>query len=200
MKKLQINKLKSTDVIIQLADKTQKQAEGVVKNVLVKVGNYFLPTDFVVLDMKESYLHPIILERPFLATVRALIDMEQEELILRIHDEHLTFHVFKHTSESEPELKEPKDDHSNMCTKESNSESVVEPLKQSLVNKQEFQEIQQPKELKKELKPQELERGINEEAPDTIITGAPLEEEKRVVKKLPREWRNKKIPTERFSP
>ncbi|XP_016192538.1 uncharacterized protein LOC107633418 [Arachis ipaensis] len=134
--------------------KKDKQAEGVIENVLVKVENYFLPTDFFVLDMEESYLHPIILGRPFLATARALIDVEQGELILRIHDEHLTFHAFKPTSESEPEPIESKDDHSNMCTKEkSNSESAAEPLKQSLVNNQEFQEIQQPTELKKELKP-----------------------------------------------
>ncbi|XP_016199748.1 uncharacterized protein LOC107640762 [Arachis ipaensis] len=140
MKRLQINEQRSTDAIIQLADKTQKQAEGVVENELVKVGNYFLPTDFFVLDMEESYLHPIILGRPFLATARALIDVEQGELILRIHDEHLTFHVFKPTYESEPEPKEPKDNHSNMCLEESHSEPETEPLKQSLVKKQEFQE------------------------------------------------------------
>ncbi|RYR19806.1 hypothetical protein Ahy_B03g064701 [Arachis hypogaea] len=81
--------------------------------------------------MEESYLHPIILGRPFLATARALIDVEQGELILRIHYEHLTFHVFKPTSEYEPEPKELKDDHSNMCTKKSNSKSAAEPLKQS---------------------------------------------------------------------
>ncbi|XP_057755986.1 uncharacterized protein LOC130975177 [Arachis stenosperma] len=127
--KLQINELRSMDVMIQLDNKTQKQAEGVVENVLVKVGNYFLPIDFVVLDMDESYLHPIILWRPFLATGRALIDVEQGELILRIHDEQLTFHTFKPTSESEPKLKEPKDYHNNMCTKESNSISVAETLK-----------------------------------------------------------------------
>ncbi|XP_016168452.1 uncharacterized protein LOC107610998 [Arachis ipaensis] len=102
MRRLQINELRPTYVILQLADKTQKQAVGVVENVLVKVGKYFLPINFVVLDMEESYLHPIILGRPFLATARALIDVEQGELILRIHDEHLTFHVFKPTPESEP--------------------------------------------------------------------------------------------------
>ncbi|XP_057734310.1 uncharacterized protein LOC130949671 [Arachis stenosperma] len=37
MKKLQINELTTTDVIIKLANKTQKQAIGVVENVLVKV-------------------------------------------------------------------------------------------------------------------------------------------------------------------
>ncbi|XP_057747133.1 uncharacterized protein LOC130966359 [Arachis stenosperma] len=76
MKKLQINELTPTDVIIKLADKTQKQVIEVVENVLVKVGNYFLPTDFVILEMEENPIHPIILGRPFLAIARALIDME----------------------------------------------------------------------------------------------------------------------------
>ncbi|XP_057734408.1 uncharacterized protein LOC130949795 [Arachis stenosperma] len=129
MKRLQINEFKSTDVIIQLADKTQKQAEGVVENVSVKVGYYFLPTDFVVLDMEESFLHPIILGRLFLATARTLIDVEQGELILKIHDEHLTFHVFKPTPEFEPQPKEPKDYHNKICLEESNSEPEAGSLK-----------------------------------------------------------------------
>ncbi|XP_057760548.1 uncharacterized protein LOC130980924 [Arachis stenosperma] len=155
--KLQINELRSTDVIIQLADKTQKQAEGVVENMLVKVGNYFLPMDFVILDMEESYLHPIILGRPFLAIARALIDVEQGD---------------------------------KLCLEESNSESAAEPLKQSLMNKQELQEIQ----------PQESGKVANKDLPNTRVNGATLEEEKRDVKKLPRGWRNKKVPTECFSP
>ncbi|RYR15735.1 hypothetical protein Ahy_B04g072658 isoform B [Arachis hypogaea] len=187
MKKLQINELRSTDVIIQLADKTQKQAKGIVENVLVKVGNHFIPTDFVILDMEESYLDFIILGRPFLATARALIDVEQGELIQRIYDEHLTFRAFKSTSESEPEPKEPKDDHSNMCKREGNSESAAEQQKQSLVNKQELQEIHQPREFKKELKPHESRRAANKDLPNTTrVNGALMEEAKRVVKKLPR--------------
>ncbi|RYR78058.1 hypothetical protein Ahy_A01g002803 [Arachis hypogaea] len=95
VKRMQINEILPTDVVIRLTDKTQKQAIGVVENVLLKVGKYFLPTDFVILDMEESHLHPIILGRPFLATARALIDVEKGELILRIHDEQLSFNVFK---------------------------------------------------------------------------------------------------------
>jgi len=83
VKRLQINEIMPTDVIIRLADKTQKQAIGVVENVLLKVGKYFLPTDFIILDMEDSHTHPIILGRPFLATARALIDVEKGELILR---------------------------------------------------------------------------------------------------------------------
>ncbi|RYR31998.1 hypothetical protein Ahy_B01g056977 [Arachis hypogaea] len=75
VKRLQINEILPTDVVIRLADKNQKQARGVVENVLLKVGKYFLPTDFVILDMEEIHTHPIILGRPFLATARALIDV-----------------------------------------------------------------------------------------------------------------------------
>ncbi|XP_052119040.1 uncharacterized protein LOC107494396 [Arachis duranensis] len=186
--RLQLNEVRSTDVIIQLADKTQKQAEGVVENVLVKVGNYFFPTDFVILDMEESYLHPIILERPFLATARALIDVEQGELILRIHDEQLIFHVFKPASDPEPESEKPKDDSSHLCLEESNP--AAETLKQSLEGKQELQE----------LKPQESKETDKKEPPGIRVNEEILKREGRSVKKLPRGWRNKKIPTEGFSP
>ncbi|XP_057734298.1 uncharacterized protein LOC130949656 [Arachis stenosperma] len=110
MKRLQINEIMPTDVVIRLADKTQKQAIRVVENVLVKVGKYFLPTNFVILDMEESHTHPIILGRPFLATARALINVERGELILRIHDEQLTFNVFKHLQETDQENYEPRKD------------------------------------------------------------------------------------------
>ncbi|XP_057740078.1 uncharacterized protein LOC130957225 [Arachis stenosperma] len=114
VKKLQINEIMPTYVVIRLADKTQKQAIGVVENVLLKVGKYFLPTDFVILDMEESHTHPIILGRPFLATARALIDVEQGELILRIHDERLSFNIFKFSQEADQEDKEPSKDHNEM--------------------------------------------------------------------------------------
>ncbi|RYQ84384.1 hypothetical protein Ahy_B10g103642 [Arachis hypogaea] len=43
VKRLQINEIMPTDVIIRLADKTQKQAIGVVENVLLKVGEILSP-------------------------------------------------------------------------------------------------------------------------------------------------------------
>ncbi|RYR14336.1 hypothetical protein Ahy_B04g070885 isoform A [Arachis hypogaea] len=186
--RLQLNEVRSTDVIIQLADKTQKQAEGVVENVLVKVGDYYLPTDFVIVDMEESYLHPIILGRPFLATTRALIDVEQGELILRIHDEQLIFKVFKPASEPEPEPEKPKDDSSHLCLEESNP--AAETLKQSLEGKQELQE----------LKPQESMETDQKDPPSIRVNEEILKRKGRMIGKLPRGWRNKKIPTEGFSP
>ncbi|XP_020986414.1 uncharacterized protein LOC110275143 [Arachis duranensis] len=143
MRKLQINELKYTNITLQLADKTQKQALGVIENMLVKVGRYFLPTDFVILDMEESYLHPIILGRPFLAIAKALIDVEKGDLILRIHDEQLTFHVFKPSHESEQENRDLKDVHEEAIVEEARSKSQAEPLKASLEEKQEIQVVQQ---------------------------------------------------------
>ncbi|XP_016206527.1 uncharacterized protein LOC107646899 [Arachis ipaensis] len=186
MKRLKINKLKSTDVIIQLAYKTQKQAEGVVENVLVKVENYFLPNDFVVLEMEEGHPHPIILGRPFLATGRVLIDVEQGELILRIHDEKLTFHVFKPMYESEQESKELKEEYSESSLKENNNEPPAKPLELSLVDKQEAQEMKQPRILEVELKQQEPRESINKDHSNIRASKALLKEERKMGKKVPR--------------
>ncbi|XP_016185537.1 uncharacterized protein LOC107627198 [Arachis ipaensis] len=51
MKKPQIQKAQPTRIALQMADKSLRQAHGIVENVLVKVGEFFLPADFVILDM-----------------------------------------------------------------------------------------------------------------------------------------------------
>ncbi|XP_057734382.1 uncharacterized protein LOC130949761 [Arachis stenosperma] len=135
-KRLQINEIMPTDVVIRLADKTQKQAIGVVENVLLKVGKYFLPIDFVILDMEESHTHPIILGRPFLATAKALIDVEKGELILRIHDERLSFNVFKLSQEVDQEHKEPSKDHNEMLKEEASIKAHPPFLENPLIDEQ----------------------------------------------------------------
>ena len=54
---------------------------------LVKVGKFILPADFIILDMEEDEQIPIILGRPFLATGRALIDVQKGELKVRVDKE-----------------------------------------------------------------------------------------------------------------
>ena len=56
---------------------------------------FIFPADFIVLDMEEDKEIPIILGKPFLATGRALIDMQKGELKLRVQDDKITFHVFR---------------------------------------------------------------------------------------------------------
>ncbi|XP_022883488.1 uncharacterized protein LOC111400304 [Olea europaea var. sylvestris] len=50
---------------------------GVIEDVLVKVDKFIFPADFIILDMEEDHDIPIILGRPFLATGRALIDVQK---------------------------------------------------------------------------------------------------------------------------
>nr|GEW22496.1 reverse transcriptase domain-containing protein [Tanacetum cinerariifolium] len=52
----------------------------------VKVGKFYFPADFVVLDFIADPRVPLILGRPFLSTAHALIDVYEGEIILR-HDE-----------------------------------------------------------------------------------------------------------------
>ncbi|KAL4276573.1 hypothetical protein AHAS_Ahas20G0220700 [Arachis hypogaea] len=198
MKKLQINDLMPTDVVIRLADKTQKQVVGVVENVLVKVRNYFLPTNFVILEIEESHLHPIILGRPFLATARALIDVERGELILRIHDEQLAFNVFKPSQEADQESKEPRGEHDKALVEETSIKAYVVHLGIPLVNEQDSQQLSQQKENQEEPKPPESYETSNKISLEKEVTKSRATS-KGTKKKEPRRWKNKKIPIEDFS-
>ncbi|XP_058189228.1 uncharacterized protein LOC131306817 [Rhododendron vialii] len=55
----------------------------------------FSISDFIVLDKEEDREIPLLLGRPFLATGRTLIDVQQGKLILRVQDEQVTFEVFE---------------------------------------------------------------------------------------------------------
>jgi len=57
-----------------MADQTFREVKGIVTDVPVKIDDHFVYTDFQVIDMGEDeYDPPIILRRPFLSTVKAII-------------------------------------------------------------------------------------------------------------------------------
>ncbi|XP_049359237.1 uncharacterized protein LOC125823925 [Solanum verrucosum] len=76
-KKLGLGDPKSTSMRLFMADRTVKKLIGVLQDVLVKVKSLIFPADFVILDCDVDFEVPIILGRPFLATGRALVDMEK---------------------------------------------------------------------------------------------------------------------------
>ncbi|XP_070017975.1 uncharacterized protein [Nicotiana sylvestris] len=78
-----------------LADRTVKRPFGILDDVLIQVGKFVFPANFVILDCKVDEEIPIILGRPFLATGRALIDCETGELKMRLNDEEIVFNVQK---------------------------------------------------------------------------------------------------------
>ena len=83
-----------TTVTLQLADRSLTHPCSIIEDVLVKVDKFIFPTYFIILDMEEDKKVPIILGRPFLATGRALIDVQKRELKLRVQEEEVTFKVF----------------------------------------------------------------------------------------------------------
>ncbi|XP_016192274.1 uncharacterized protein LOC107633153 [Arachis ipaensis] len=95
MKRMRIEEAKPTRMALQLADRTFKFSHGVVEDLLVKVGEFISLADFIVLDMEEEANTSIILGRPFLAIVGAIIDVQKGELVLRLHEEKIVFNVFK---------------------------------------------------------------------------------------------------------
>ncbi|GJX00067.1 reverse transcriptase domain-containing protein [Tanacetum coccineum] len=96
-KKLSLPELTLTRMTLELANRSVAVPDGVAEDVFVKVGKFYFPADFVVVDYDVDPRVPLILGRPFLRTARALIDVHGEELTLRVNDEAITFKV-GHTS------------------------------------------------------------------------------------------------------
>ena len=76
-----------------MADITLAQPEGILEDVLIKVGNFIFLVEFMVIDIKEDKQVPLLLDRPFLATGVALIDLKKGELMLRVRDEAVHFNL-----------------------------------------------------------------------------------------------------------
>ncbi|KAL2498198.1 Aspartic peptidase domain containing protein [Abeliophyllum distichum] len=89
-----LGKVKATTVSLHLADRLIKYPRGVVEDVLIKVDKFFFLVDFIVLDIEDDRNMAVILGRPFLATSRALIDVEKGELILRVQNEGAVFSMY----------------------------------------------------------------------------------------------------------
>uniref|UniRef100_A0A1S3ZAU0 Reverse transcriptase domain-containing protein n=2 Tax=Nicotiana TaxID=4085 RepID=A0A1S3ZAU0_TOBAC len=94
-KRLGIGRARPTSMLLQLADRTVKRPFGILDDVLIQVGKFVFPVDFVILDCKVDEEIPIILGRPFLATGRSLIDCKTGELKMRLNDEEIIFNVQK---------------------------------------------------------------------------------------------------------
>ena len=94
-KRLRLGEARPTTVTLQLADRSLKHPRGIIEDFLVKVDKFIFPADFIVLDMEEDKEISIILGRPFLATGRAMIDVQRGELKLRVQEEEVKFNVFE---------------------------------------------------------------------------------------------------------
>ncbi|KAJ9187471.1 hypothetical protein P3X46_002926 [Hevea brasiliensis] len=81
--------------------------KGIIEYVLVKVDKFIFPVDFVVLNKEEDREVPLILRSPFLVIGKALIDVHESKLTLRVGKEEVTFNVLhftKHPMENDEYL------------------------------------------------------------------------------------------------
>ncbi|GKE99681.1 reverse transcriptase domain-containing protein [Tanacetum coccineum] len=92
-KRLSLPKLTPTCMTLELADRSITQPIGIAEDVYVKVGKFYFPADFVVVDFDADPRVPLILGRSFLKTGRALIDVYKGELTLRVGKEAVTFNL-----------------------------------------------------------------------------------------------------------
>ncbi|GJT65272.1 DNA-directed DNA polymerase [Tanacetum coccineum] len=91
--KLGLGEPKPTRMSLELADRSIQYPREIAKNVLIKIDKFVLPIDFVILDMREDSRILIILGRPFLATARAMIDVFNKKITLRVGSEEVIFDV-----------------------------------------------------------------------------------------------------------
>nr|GEW84397.1 hypothetical protein [Tanacetum cinerariifolium] len=80
---------------LELANRSIQYPRGIVENVLIEVDKFVLPINFVILDMPEDSRVPLILGRPFLATARAMIDVFNKKITIRVGDDEVIFDVDK---------------------------------------------------------------------------------------------------------
>ncbi|GJZ02905.1 reverse transcriptase domain-containing protein [Tanacetum coccineum] len=92
-KKLSLPELTPTCMTLELADRTISQLINIAEDVYVKVGKFQFLADFVVVDFDADPRVPLILERSFLKTGRALIDVYKGELTLCVGKEAVTFNL-----------------------------------------------------------------------------------------------------------
>ena len=92
-KRLSLGELTPIAMTLQMIDITLAHPEGILEDVLTKVGKFIFPVDFVVIDIKEDKQVPLLLRRPFLAIGAALIDVKKGELTLKVGDEVVRFNL-----------------------------------------------------------------------------------------------------------
>ncbi|XP_071708794.1 uncharacterized protein [Rutidosis leptorrhynchoides] len=107
--KLGLGKLRPTLMTIQVADQSFKLSKGISEDIMVQVDKFSFPVDFVIMEIDEDKDIPLILGRYFLNTARAIIDVNDGSLKLRVNLDEITFNIdkiMKHPNEENLRLQD----------------------------------------------------------------------------------------------
>ncbi|XP_060210525.1 uncharacterized protein LOC132637462 [Lycium barbarum] len=97
LRMLGLGEPRPTTVTLQLVDRSLAYPDGIIKDVLVKVGSFILPIDYIILDYEADKNVPLIMRRGFLATVDAVIRVRDMKISMTVDGQEATFDVFKET-------------------------------------------------------------------------------------------------------
>ena len=91
--KLNYHALAPTAMCLQLAEQSIHHPAGIAEDIPVKIWNFFVPVDFVILDMEIETTIPPVLERQFLSMTTAHIHAGVRVIQLNIngHKERFSF-------------------------------------------------------------------------------------------------------------
>ncbi|RVW69016.1 hypothetical protein CK203_061095 [Vitis vinifera] len=165
-KQLGVGELKSTSILLSLANRSVKIPREMIEDVLVQVDKFYYPVDFVVLDtdpvVKGTNYVPIILGRPFLATSNEIINCRNGVMQLTFGNMTLELNIFhlykKHIHPEEEEGPE------EVCMIDTLVEEYCDQIMQ---------------EGREEILPlfneEETQRVVKEEPPKLILKPLPIE-------------------------
>ncbi|GKA45198.1 reverse transcriptase domain-containing protein [Tanacetum coccineum] len=91
--KLSLETHKPTKMSVRLVNISFQYPVGIAKNMLVEVGKFTFPVDFVILKMEEDSKFPLISGGHFLHIADVVIRVKQKQLNLGVGTEHMTFHM-----------------------------------------------------------------------------------------------------------
>ncbi|XP_074270211.1 uncharacterized protein LOC141593156 [Silene latifolia] len=103
---LKLRPMSKTNVVIQLADRSNVYPKGIVEDVLVMVDKLIFPANLYVLDMEhDRHTAPILLGRPFMKIAKTKIDVFSGSLTMEFDGQVVEYNIFD-------VMKFPTDDHS----------------------------------------------------------------------------------------
>ncbi|GJY74204.1 hypothetical protein Tco_0478635 [Tanacetum coccineum] len=86
---LGLGELAHTKLTVELANKTMKYPKGIAENMLVGIGKFVFPIDFIILDMPEDIKVPLIRGRPFflikrvyMLSLREIMELDLESRLM----------------------------------------------------------------------------------------------------------------------
>jgi len=146
---------------LQLVDQSFRFLEGIAKDILVKIMDQEVSTDFMVLDMGEQDDVHLFLRRPFLHTTSAIIYMKQGEIHFHFPREKVRCYFNSYTTLEKPKKNKNKRCCSQIIKKEeANQEKEVVKVEATSETKEEESQEEKPKTQKvwrkKETTPQAL--------------------------------------------